>query len=151
VSSIADKSLSAEETFDVDLCAVKDMHRELLRLTERTSSRLRGKSLVAGTIQLKIRQADFSTFTRQKALHPPANNTDVIYETGKSLLGTWLGENPGAHIRLLGIGGSELSPDNQQDLFAQDPEDRSSPLDKTVDKIRERFGRSSVSRARTLN
>ena len=151
VSSSADKSISAEETFDVDLSSRKIMHRELLRLTDRTATRLRAKSLVAGTIQIKIRQSDFSTYTRQRALHPPGNNTDQIYDVAKSLLATWLGEFPGAHIRLLGVGGSELGPDDQQDLFADEAESAMSPLDDTVDQIRERFGRASVNRARTLD
>jgi len=65
LSSRPDKSISAEETFDNDLDDRKEMHRHLLRLSERTASRLRAKELVAGTVQVKIRQADFTTFTRQ--------------------------------------------------------------------------------------
>jgi DNA polymerase-4 len=151
ISSSADKSISAEETFDVDLSSQQVMHRELLRLTDRTATRLRARSLAAGTIQLKIRQSDFSTYTRQRALHPPGNNTDQIYDLAKSLLGTWLGEFPGARIRLLGVGGSELMPDGQQDLFADDRQTGATPLDETVDQIRERFGKASVNRARTLD
>jgi DNA polymerase-4 len=150
-SSSADKSISAEETFDTDLNSVKVMHRELLRLTDRTATRLRAKSLVAGTIQLKVRQSDFSTYTRQRALHPPGNNTDQIYELTRSLLATWLAEFPGSRIRLLGVGGSDLMPDGQQDLFADDPGVGGAPVDETVDQIRERFGSASVGRARTLD
>ena len=50
--SQADKSISTEKTFDTDLADRKDMQRELLRLCERTSSRLRAKDLVAGTVQV---------------------------------------------------------------------------------------------------
>jgi DNA polymerase-4 len=147
----ASKSISAEETYDTDLCTLKAMNRELLRLSDRTASRLRAKSLVTGTIQIKIRQSDFTTFTRQQALHPPGNRTDQVYETARSLLGSWLAESPGARIRLLGVGGSELLSDKQQDLFANDEAATGTPLDKTVDQIRERFGKTSVGRARTLN
>ena len=45
-----EKSISAEETYDQDLTDVEAMNRELLRLTERTTSRLRKASLVAGTV-----------------------------------------------------------------------------------------------------
>lgn len=149
VSSRADKSISAEETYDRDLEDPRDMERELLRLTERTSRRLRKANLQAGTVQVKIRQSDFSTFTRQKSLVPPGNGTDQIYAVARSLLYRWLGDNTGARIRLLGVGGSKLSPAEQADLFAATA-DAAGPVDKTVDEIRKRFGNTSVGRASTL-
>ena len=151
VPSRPEKSISAEETFASDLTETNAMDRQLMRLTERTASRLRSKELVAGTVQVKIRQADFTTFTRQRALRPPGNGTDQIFETVRTLLRQWLAEHPGARIRLLGVGGSDLSGAEQRDLFADDAMPASSPLDETVDKIRDRFGKSSVNRARTLD
>jgi len=151
VASRPDKSISAEETFDNDLVDRSDMDRELLRLTERTATRLRAKSLVAGTLQVKIRRADFTTYTRQKSLHPPGNGTDQLYEVSRSLLGDWLREFPGAAVRLLGVGSSELSVGGQADLFDPAASSGASALDQTVDKIRDRFGNLSVSRARTLD
>ena len=151
VPSRPEKSISAEETFDSDLTETNAMDRQLMRLTERTASRLRSKELVAGTVQVKIRQADFTTFTRQRALRPPGNGTDQIFEMVRILLHQWLSEHPGARIRLLGVGGSDLSAAEQRDLFADDAMRVSSPLDETVDKIRDRFGKSSVNRARTLD
>ena len=150
-SSRPDKSISAEETFDRDLTETHEMDRHLLSLTERTASRIRAKELVAGTVQIKIRQADFTTFTRQRAMRPPGNSTDQIYEMARVLLHRWLAEHPGAEIRLLGVGGSDLSAAEQRDLFADEDTHQSSPVDETVDRIRDRFGKSSLSRARTLD
>jgi DNA polymerase-4 len=151
IASSTDKSISAEETFDTDLTVRKDMDRELLRLTERTTSRLRAKSLLAGTVRVKIRRADFTTYTRQQALHPPGNGTDQVLEISKLLLCNWLLEQPQASIRLLGVGCSEFSPAGQQDLFEAGSESGASQLDDTVDRIRDRFGKGSVGRARTLS
>ena len=150
VSSREEKSISAEETYDVDLDDRGEMERELLRLSETTARRLRKASLQAGTVQIKIRQADFQTFTRQKSLQPPVNNTDQIYRIACQLLGAWLENNPGMRIRLLGVGGSKLSPAEQRDLFADDETPATGAVDQAVDGIRDRFGNSSVSRARTL-
>lgn len=149
--SRADKSISAEETFDEDLTEISEMDKQLLALTERTASRIRAKELVAGTVQVKIRQSDFTTFTRQRVLRPPGNSTDQIFQIARNLLHQWLSDHPGAEIRLLGVGGSELSAAEQRDLFVDDAAPQSSPLDKTVDNIRDRFGKSSVNRARTLD
>jgi DNA polymerase-4 len=151
VSSRADKSISAEETFDNDLREPPAMHRHLLRLSERTASRLRARELVAGTIQVKIRQSDFTTYTRQRALRPPGNSTEQIFETAKGLLHAWLTEFPGTRIRLLGVGGSELAKDAQADLFSPSQAGSGTPLDRTVDQIRERFGDLSLGRARSLD
>jgi DNA polymerase-4 len=149
--SRADKSISAEETFDRDLTETAEMDKQLLALTERTASRIRAKELVAGTVQVKIRQSDFTTHTRQRVLRPPGNGTDQIYQMARSLLHHWLAEHPGAEIRLLGVGGSDLAAAEQRDLFEDDATTQNSSLDETVDSIRDRFGNSSVNRARTLD
>lgn len=151
VATRADKSISAEATFDSDLWHVADMHRELLRLTERTAQRLRAKKLVAGTLQIKIRQADFATFTRQRALEPPSNSFNTLYEIAKVLLANWLAEHPGVRVRLLGLGASGLGAAAQLDLFSPQTVAGGSPVDQTVDEIRERFGNLSLARARSLN
>ena len=150
VSSREEKSISAEETYDVDLGERGEMERELLRLAETTAQRLRKSALQAGTVQIKIRQPDFQTFTRQKSLQPPVNNTDQIYRVACELLGAWLENNPGTRVRLLGVGGSKLSQAEQRDLFTDDDAPAADTVDQTVDDIRDRFGNSAVARARTL-
>lgn len=147
----AEKSISAEETYDKDLSDRHDMERQLLRLTERTSSRLRKAGVAAGTVQVKIRQANFQTFTRQKRLRPPGNGTDEIFELARELLRAWLADNPDARIRLLGVGGNNLAPAGQGDLFGGQESAPGTDVDRAVDEIRDRFGGASVSRARTLD
>lgn len=151
VPSRDEKSISAEETYDRDLSKPAEMDRELLRLAERTATRLRKSGLAAGTVQIKIRRADFTTFTRQQSLTPPSNNTDRICSLARELLHAWLATNPDARIRLLGVGGSRLAPAGQADLFADDAMHDSSVIDVTVDEIREKFGSQSVGRAKTLD
>lgn len=151
VSSRAEKSISNEQTYDTDLGDRPAMEQQLLRLAERTSGRLRKAALCAGTVQVKIRRSDFKTFTRQRRLRPPANGTDQIYEVARALLSDWLHGNPDARVRLLGVGCSKLSPAEQRDLFSEEDSGRTSDFDRTVDEIRDRFGRDAVSRARTLD
>lgn len=145
-----DKSISAEETFDIDLADRPAMYAKLLALAERSCTRMRAKTLLAGTVHVKIRQADFTTFTRQQSLSPPSNGTDRIYAAARQLLTIWLDEHPGQRIRLLGVGGSDFSPAVQRDLFVDTPDKGSTDLDRTVDDIRSRFGSAALGRARTL-
>jgi DNA polymerase IV len=151
IVSHEEKSISAEETFEKDLDSIADLQRELLRLTEKTSQQLRAKQLAAGTLQVKIRQSDFSTFSRQRSLQPPGNSLNTLYDVARRLLSEWLAEHPGARIRLLGVGGSSLVGADQLDLFAPQTEAGGSRVDQTVDDIRQRFGNLSVGRARSLN
>ena len=144
-----EKSISAEETYDRDLATRESMDRELLRLTERTATRLRKAGLAAGTIQIKIRQSDFKTYTRQRSVRPAANGTDQVYAVARDLLGTWLGSNPGAKVRLLGVGAGNLAAVEQPDLFAGARTENT--VDKAVDEIRDRFGKDVLGRARTLD
>lgn len=144
------KSVSAEETFGQDLEEFANMQREILRLAERTSSQLRRKGLSAGTVHVKIREADFTTYTRQQTLHPPASDTTTLYDAALGLLRIWLSEHPGAPIRLLGVGSSDFASSQQGDLFAGNAEEDRGALDKTADEIRKRFGSVRLGRARTF-
>jgi DNA polymerase-4 len=148
VASREEKSISAEETYDTDLASRTEMERELLRLTEKTSARLRKAGLAAATVQVKIRQPDFTTFTRQRKVNPPTNSTDQVHAIACTLLREWLAEHPGTSVRLLGVGGSNLSKAGQRDLFEDSAGDAG--IDNTVDEIRDRFGAGSLGRARTL-
>lgn len=146
-----EKSISAEETFGDDLVQPQAMERALLALTERCASRMRKAGLKAGTVHIKIRESDFTTCTRQKAMHPPVDSTDAIFAAGKALLHEWLGQNPDVRIRLLGIGGAKLVESPQQDLFSDSATQESTRVDSAVDEIRRRFGDQAMSRARTLD
>ncbi|HLT91324.1 MAG TPA: DNA polymerase IV [Woeseiaceae bacterium] len=148
VPSRAAKSISAEETFATDLDDPAALHAELLRLTERATARMRAHALAAGTVQVKIRRADFMTCTRQRPLQPPANGTGRVFAVARDLLDAWLAASPGARVRLLGVGGTDLVPAAQADLFADAACDSS--VDRTVDAIRNRFGHLALARARTL-
>lgn len=151
VSDRGSKSISAEETFSTDLVDPRQIQRELLRLTERTATRLRAKKLLAGCLQLKVRQADFTTFSRQRSLQPPSDTTATLHLAARELLQVWQREHVGAAIRLLGVGASDLATASQGDLFAADTTAGKTSLDVTVDRIRERFGSVPVGRARTFD
>jgi DNA polymerase-4 len=146
-----EKSISAEQTFGADLEDAADMDAALLSLSERAAARMRRAALKPSTITVKIRESDFTTCTRQRSLTPPSNATGAVYAAARVLLHAWLAVNPGARIRLLGVGGSRLGGEAQQDLFAGDTLAAPDDVDRTVDEIRERFGAAALGRARTLD
>lgn len=144
-----EKSISAEETFATDIADPGALQRELLRLADRTASRLRAQGLAASCLAVKIRRSDFTTYTRQRRLQPAAQDTALFYRVAAALLDEWRRLQPGSAVRLLGVGVSELQPFLQDDLFAT-AAPRDCRLDSTVDDIRRRFGSTVLTRASLL-
>jgi len=150
-----EKSISAEETFFSDLVDHAQMRAEVLRLADRAGTRMRAQNLATGCVQVKIRRADFTTFTRQKRFEPSTTDSRTIAKIAGELLTAWLEEQPRARVRLLGVGVNHLHAADQLDLFAQAPGQSagagsSTALDTAVDLIRERFGNLAVRRGSAL-
>ena len=143
-----EKSISAEDTFATDIRSHAALQIELLRLTDRTASRLRAHGMFAATVNVKIRRADFVTFTRQRSLGASTNDTAVIAVAAQELLAAWLIAQPQTAVRLLGVGVSGLQQGMQQDMFST--AGAPARLDSTVDGIRERFGKGALTRASLL-
>lgn len=147
-----EKTISAEETFAEDIRDAGRLTSELLQLADRTASRLRARNLAAARVVVKIRCADFRTYTRQRAFGAPTQETGVVAGAADLLLCAWLGEQPGAAVRLLGVGVGDLQAlqqAQQADLFAAGPA-KVSLLDSAVDDIRRRFGSGLLTRASHL-
>jgi DNA polymerase-4 len=145
-----EKSISAEETFDADLRVPAEMKAQLRALADRTASRLRAQKLLAGRVCVKIRRADFTTYTRQRVLEPATQETAVVAGAAEALLCAWLASQPRAAVRLLGVGVANLQLLRQSDLFSGPLPDSGSRLDSAVDGIRDRFGEGLLTRASLL-
>ena len=146
-----EKSISAEETFFSDLTDPARMQAEVLRLADRAGARMRAQNLATGCVQVKIRRADFTTFTRQKRFEPSTTDSRTIAKIAAELLSTWLAEQPRARVRLLGVGVNHLHAADQMDLFAAPTAPAgNTALDTAVDLIRERFGNYAVRRGSAL-
>ncbi len=144
-----EKSISAEETYAVDIRDHDELRRQVVHLADRAAARLRAHALLAGCVMLKIRRDDFTTYTRQRSLTPPSEDTAALNRVAQVLLQEWLGTLPHAAVRLLGVGVSDLQAPRQTDLFAAGPL-KDSRLDATIDGIRDRFGTALVTRASLL-
>jgi DNA polymerase-4 len=145
-----EKSISAEETFDTDIRAPAELKAQLRHLADRTASRLRAQKLLAGRVSVKIRRGDFTTYTRQRALEPPTQETAIVAAAAEALLGAWLASQPRAAVRLLGVGVADLQLLRQSDLFSSPQPHAGSRLDSAVDGIRDRFGAALLTRASRL-
>ncbi|WP_053612102.1 DNA polymerase IV, partial [Streptomyces sp. XY533] len=110
------KSVSVEDTFDVDLHDRVRIRGEVQRLADRCVQRLRGSGHSGRTIVLKVRRYDFSTLTRSETLRGPTDDPAVVREAAARLLEA---VDTTGGVRLLGVGVTGLADYTQEDLFAQ--------------------------------
>ncbi|MEU8567345.1 DNA polymerase IV [Streptomyces pathocidini] len=110
------KSVSVEDTFDVDLHDRARVRSEVARLADRCVGRLRSAGRSGRTVVLKVRRYDFSTLTRSETLRGPTDDPAVIREAAARLIES---VDTTGGVRLLGVGVSGLADFTQEDLFAQ--------------------------------
>ena len=139
-------SISAEDTFDADIHDRRKLRQALTELADLACSRTRDRELAAGCISVKIREHDFTTITRQRAVQPATQDRHMIATVATQLLEQWLEAHPGAALRLLGVALRQLTPATQLDLFAAE----NGAVDAAVDAVRLRFGKLALRRGSSL-
>jgi DNA polymerase IV len=108
-------SVSAEDTFARDLTDRDRLHKEVRRLADLVSERLRSSGLSGRTVTTKLRYGDFSIRTRSTTLPAAVDDAEVIGNVACGLLDRGLRDRPGA-LRLVGVGVSGLSAHRQLTL-----------------------------------
>jgi len=146
------KTISHETTFATDISESESLRAWLLELTEQVGRRLRRHSLRGRTVQIKIRAADFQTFTRARTLDRPTDVTQELWQAAAELLEEFVARRR-ISVRLLGMGVSGLAPDvkTQQQLFDGADHRKQGQLDAVSDAIQDRFGNAAIQRGARLN
>ncbi len=102
------KSVSAEETFAEDITEATPLYEELARMSERIAKSLDKHGLLARTVTLKLRDADFQTITRSASRErATADGKAISSEALRLLKANW---HEGTPVRLIGVGVSNLRP-----------------------------------------
>ena len=137
------KSISHEHTFNEDTARLDQLEATLMRLSEMVGRRLREHGLHARTIQLKLRYKGFTTITRAHSLSGPTQLDTEIFEQVRVLFRkNW---KPGAEVRLLGVHVSSFDDGSEQiNLLEGDRQQRWKQALAVADKLRDKFGESSV-------
>ncbi|MFB9377676.1 DNA polymerase IV [Kineococcus gynurae] len=150
-SGAAERSIGSEETFSRDVDDPRVVHRELLRLAERTATRARAAGLVGRTVVLKVRFADFTTITRSRTLSEHTDVTRDVFGTARDLFDA-LGLQR-ARLRLVGVrleGLADAAGRHHQLLLGERPYGWRE-ADTAVDRAGARFGAGAVRPATLLS
>jgi DNA polymerase IV len=136
------KSIGHEETFAHDLHRPEQMHREVVRMADAVSARLRQHGLAGRTITLKVRFHDFRTITRSTTVPSPVDDAGSVTRAAKTLLEAI---DASTGVRLLGVSVSSLHQGAARQLSLDEAGARSwEDASGAVDAIRERFGADAI-------
>ena len=150
ITEHAEKSISASQTFDVDLYQPEEILKEFLRLTEKSADRMRAKGLATNTISIKVRFADFKTISRSKTLDLPTTGTQEIFEVAKSLYLSL--DLDRVLVRLVGVSlDSLVENDDVTQMVLGERTSSWQQADRAIDRVKAKFGSGSLRPARLVD
>lgn len=146
------KGYSISTTLEDDVETAESAHHILLALADSVAARMRADGFKAFCVAVTIRSNDFKNKSHQQKLREPTDGTNEIYQLAKKLFSElWNGKTP---LRLLGIALTDLTKEDfvQTSLFdtADERKTKSKKLDKAVDALRSKYGRSTIQRGTLL-
>ena len=146
------KSVSRDETFAVDLDDDGALAAKLLALADRASADVREAGLVARTVTVKLRDADFTTRQASRTLADAVQSDRAVYAVARELL-TRLRAARAVAARLLGVALSQLvraGGEGQLSLLESTGNaletDRDRVISRMIDEVREKFGPDALGR-----
>ena len=133
-------------TLEYDVKNILDAQKILLSLADSTATRMRADGAKCLCVSVTIRDLDFNDRSHQKKFSVSTDITSEIYEACIALISE-LWDRKKA-LRLIGVSLSELVYDDdvQLSFFDSNKRDKARTLDKTVDSIRNKFGKNMIVR-----
>ncbi|MBV9593955.1 MAG: DNA polymerase IV [Actinobacteria bacterium] len=134
-----EKSISADHTTDTDLTESSEIHAQLRRLSVEVGRRLRGRAMLARTVGIKIRFADFRTVTRVRSLPAWVDSDQAIQDAARALYDGLALDRP--RVRLVGVKVESLRvPAETATQLSFDDLAPVNRADRAIDDVRARFG-----------
>ena len=139
-----EKSIGADQTFPYDIDDPVEIHRRLLAVSDKAARRARAAGMMARTLTIRVRFADFTTITRSTTLTDPTDVSREVYLAARRLYDA-LGLQR-ARIRLVGVRLEKLVPRDLAPVQGRldEPEHGWSDADRAVDAVAARFGKGVV-------
>lgn len=149
---VAMKSVGRSTTLSQDVSDLNFASKVILALSEEIGADARKYGKRGKTVQITLRYPDFSNITRQETVSATNLTSEIAAAGIKLLKKNWTGRP----LRLIGISLSGFDDEEPQQLsFFESAEiegnHREEKLEKTVDGLRERFGKAAVKRASLID
>jgi len=111
------RSVSREHTFDVDTGDTALLYVALDNIAGLVHNSLQNMGFSFRTVSVKVRQADFTTFTRARTLYHDTRDPDTIRQVSHELAREFF---DGRKIRLLGVRLSNLGKNKLRQTTFED-------------------------------
>lgn len=147
--SSKNQSISISETLPFDMIDEEKLKEILFRQTQEVSRELRTKKLYTKTVAVIYKSKDFISYSAQTKLPNPTDDTKEIYTEIINVFENSFKKEP---IRLIGVRLADLQTTNEKQLSLfelnnEEETNTNNSIQKTMDKINEKFGKSLVAPA----
>ncbi len=142
------KSIGKGQTFSRDLTGIEELKPYIIQLSDNIAAQMRRKKVKCRGVQITIKDPHFKVITRQKTLDKPTYLEKEIARAACRLLeSSWDMTKP---IRMFTVTGLGIIPEDeaaeQISFFEENTKKRQKreKLEKTIDSIRDKYGKNSV-------
>tara|TARA_Y100000031_G_scaffold90577_1_gene99694 strand:- start:2316 stop:3359 length:1044 start_codon:yes stop_codon:yes gene_type:complete len=142
------RSMGSERTLSVDVSDPIQIRHYLQRSADRLARRLRSKGRSAGGVRVRLKTTDFQLLSRQCVLPAPTDTAADLHRYACSILDRF--DHPGPY-RLVGMAVFDLHEANQPVQMGLLANERKRALEVVLDSVCEKFGTTSLQRARDLD
>lgn len=138
------KSIGNSYTFPKDLIGEEEIRSALVWLSDVVSARLRKAKVKCTVIGIVIKDENFKTITRQRALSKATSHSGDLLKISMELVKKNRDMTKG--IRMLGITGTSLIGEDEEQLTLFDTiaDRKNESLDKTMDLLRQKYGQNAL-------
>lgn len=146
------RSISRETTLSRDSSNAEELDRLLVRFVGFIAAELRSEGLVAKTVSLKLRHADFRTLTRRHTIEAATDLDGELLAPARRMFQTLFADAQRQQqaIRLIGVAATNLSQATPADLFEPPARTRLRELTQAIDLARKKYGHDAVGPARLV-
>ncbi len=138
------RSIGAQHALGRRARAPTEVAAALMTLVDRVARRLRTAQRACRTVVLRMRFDDYSRATRSHTMAEATSRTATLLKIARGLLAAACGLIERRGLTLIGVALTNLCDERAVQLVL--PFDRAADLDRTLDRLRERFGSSAISR-----
>lgn len=148
-------SVGSQQALGGGLVDRGEMSVVVLGLADRVGRRLRAKDRIGSTLTVRVRFPGPRSVTRSHTLGAPTGSTAALANLGRELLDRALEDNAGEPVTLIGLSVSNLTTEDLRQLeldlgdgdvlrAGSDVALGLNSLEESIDRVREKFGRSML-------